>query len=56
MQDENMKDKENQSDSSDGVVEAQPVAQPQGPPPPPNGGFQAWLQVLGAHLLFFNSW
>jgi hypothetical protein len=22
----------------------------------PNGGFAAWLQVLGAHLLFFNSW
>lgn len=22
----------------------------------PNGGLQAWLQVLGAHLLFFNSW
>ncbi|KAK5999154.1 MFS-type transporter dbaD [Cladobotryum mycophilum] len=23
---------------------------------PPNGGFAAWLQVLGAFLLFFNSW
>lgn len=22
----------------------------------PDGGLQAWLQVLGAHLLFFNSW
>jgi hypothetical protein len=22
----------------------------------PNGGFQAWLQVLGAFFLFFNSW
>ena len=22
----------------------------------PNGGLKAWLQVLGAHLLFFNSW
>ncbi|KAK5064722.1 hypothetical protein LTR84_000556 [Exophiala bonariae] len=25
-------------------------------PPAPNGGFQAWIQVLGAHFLFFNSW
>ncbi|KAI1198309.1 MFS general substrate transporter [Nemania serpens] len=25
-------------------------------PPLPNGGVQAWLQVLGAFLLFFNSW
>jgi hypothetical protein len=22
----------------------------------PNGGFIAWLQVLGSFLLFFNSW
>ena len=22
----------------------------------PNGGLQAWLQVLAAHFLFFNSW
>lgn len=22
----------------------------------PNGGTLAWLQVLGAHFLFFNSW
>lgn len=24
--------------------------------PPPNGGTQAWLTVLGAHFLFCNSW
>lgn len=24
--------------------------------PPPNGGVVAWLQVLGAAFLFFNSW
>jgi hypothetical protein len=24
--------------------------------PPPNGGFKAWLQVLGAFGLFFSSW
>jgi hypothetical protein len=26
------------------------------PPPPPNGGLVAWLQVAGAFFLFFNSW
>lgn len=26
------------------------------PGPPPNGGFHAWLQVLGSFFLFFNSW
>lgn len=24
--------------------------------PPPNGGTQAWLQVLGSWMLFFNTW
>lgn len=23
---------------------------------PPNGGVQAWLQVLSAFFMFFNSW
>lgn len=56
--DENKEMQSDGSDGSDGVFEAQPLPQPQGegPPPPPNGGAQAWLQVLGAHLLFFNSW
>ncbi|CAK7217944.1 hypothetical protein SCUCBS95973_003320 [Sporothrix curviconia] len=27
-----------------------------GPPPPPNGGTRAWLQVLGAFFLNFNTW
>lgn len=26
------------------------------PGPPPNGGLQAWLQVLGGAMLFFNTW
>jgi len=26
------------------------------PPGPPNGGFQAWLQVSGAFFLFFTPW
>ena len=23
---------------------------------PPNGGLTAWLQIVGAFLIFFNSW
>lgn len=23
---------------------------------PPDGGLQAWLQVLGVHLTIFNTW
>ena len=37
---------------------AAPVAAP-GPaavPPPPNGGTKAWMQVLGAFFLNFNTW
>lgn len=26
------------------------------PDPPPNGGFNAWLQVAGSFFLFFNCW
>ncbi|KAI1371581.1 putative monocarboxylate permease [Hypoxylon crocopeplum] len=32
------------------------AAAPVGPPPPPNGGLRAWLQVLGAFFLNFNTW
>lgn len=31
-------------------------ATPSPPPPPPNGGTKAWLQVLGAFFLNFNTW
>lgn len=27
-----------------------------GPGPPPNGGAVAWVQVVGAWVLFFNTW
>lgn len=37
------------------AVTAQPP-KPTGPPPPPNGGTKAWLQVLGAFFLNFNTW
>ncbi|KOS22615.1 Riboflavin transporter MCH5 [Escovopsis weberi] len=33
-----------------------PAAAAATPPPPPDGGLMAWLQVLGAFFLFFNSW
>ncbi|KAL1900681.1 hypothetical protein Sste5346_002406 [Sporothrix stenoceras] len=33
-----------------------PLAAPSAPPPPPNGGTRAWLQVLGAFFLNFNTW
>lgn len=29
---------------------------PSGPGPPPDGGLEAWLQVLGAFFLNFNTW
>lgn len=35
---------------------AQAPAPPAGPPPPPNGGLQAWLQVLGAFFFVLNTW
>ncbi|EME87960.1 uncharacterized protein MYCFIDRAFT_48210 [Pseudocercospora fijiensis CIRAD86] len=34
----------------------QPAAAPAAPGPVPNGGVQAWLQVLGGWMLFFNTW
>lgn len=32
--------------------------QPAGPQddPPPDGGWRAWLQVLGSWMLIFNTW
>ncbi|WPG98119.1 Hypothetical protein R9X50_00090500 [Acrodontium crateriforme] len=41
----------------DQVAQQSPAAPP-GPPggPQPNGGLQAWLQVLGSFMLFFNTW
>jgi hypothetical protein len=38
--------------------EGAPVSDPdsEDPGPPPNGGFRAWLQVVGSFFLFFNCW
>jgi hypothetical protein len=47
---------ERPGDASDvtSQIEA-PIAPPQAPGIP-DGGFVAWLQVLGSFFLFFNSW
>lgn len=37
-------------------IKADEPPKPSGPPPPPNGGTRAWLQVLGAFFLNFNTW
>ncbi|KAJ6141377.1 hypothetical protein N7470_009767 [Penicillium chermesinum] len=42
--------------SPESGAEKQAVEQPAAPPSPPNGGVVAWLQVVGAFFLFFNSW
>jgi hypothetical protein len=33
-----------------------PKSQPSAIALPPDGGFEAWLQVTGAFFLFFNPW
>ncbi|EAW12156.1 putative MFS monocarboxylate transporter [Aspergillus clavatus NRRL 1] len=43
-------------EESDGEKGVAPVQETPSPPPPPNGGMVAWLQVVGAFFLFFNSW
>jgi hypothetical protein len=46
--------------AADAEAEVEPAkpAAPPGPPggPPPNGGLQAWVQVAGSWVLFFNTW
>ncbi|KAH8883579.1 MFS general substrate transporter [Thozetella sp. PMI_491] len=39
-------------------VAAEPAPEPVAPtkPPVPDGGLQAWLQVVGAFFLWFNTW
>lgn len=37
-------------------VHDQEVETSTSPKPPPDGGFKAWLQVVGSFFLFFNSW
>lgn len=44
------------AESDESESEKQTADQPAVPPPPPNGGLTAWLQVAGAFFLFFNSW
>jgi len=35
------------------VADVEAAAKPEGPP---NGGIRAWLQVVGAFVLLFNTW
>lgn len=44
------------SDSSDTEKRTPTESANKVPPPPPDGGLTAWLQVVGAFFLFFNSW
>ncbi|KAK4545574.1 hypothetical protein LTR36_002924 [Oleoguttula mirabilis] len=50
-------EKDSQPVEAAALAEAKPTGSP-GPPggPVPNGGTQAWLQVLGSWILFFNTW
>ncbi|EED12119.1 monocarboxylate transporter, putative [Talaromyces stipitatus ATCC 10500] len=41
---------------SEPKIEQPSSKRPTGPPPPPNGGLIAWLQVVGGFMLFFNTW
>lgn len=50
----NMQDKQLASEATPGdAVESEKTAKPPGPP---NGGTRAWMQVIGAFVLFFNTW
>lgn len=44
------------SDMDAEVPLEKPRADQPAPTPPPNGGLVAWLQVLGAFFLLFNTW
>lgn len=53
----NDNDEKNGDNAETTVLEPQlPTSAVSLPPPPPDGGLTAWLQVLGAHFLFFSSW
>ena len=45
-----------ESDMSNNHVNAPPAKPAAMPSPPPDGGVQAWLQVLCGFSLFFNTW
>jgi hypothetical protein len=46
-----------ESDKHEEGILPEPAVQPQvAPPPPPDGGLQAWLAVMGGFLFVLNSW
>lgn len=54
-------EKEKTDSSNDNKIETPATPEPEsvrpaGPPPPPNGGLTAWLQVAGGFMIFFNTW
>ena len=44
------------ADATPPATQQPPDPKPFGPSPPPNGGIQAWTQVAGGFMLFFNTW
>ena len=44
------------ADATPQATQQAPERKPSGPSPPPNGGIQAWTQVAGGFMLFFNTW
>lgn len=48
-------DEEKVSKNQDASATA-PAAPPSGMPKQPNGGLNAWLQVLGGFFVYFNTW
>lgn len=45
-----------EGESVPGSTTATAPAVSSGMPTPPNGGFTAWLQVLGGFFVYFNTW
>ncbi len=44
------------TETASSTATATPLVGDKAPSPPPDGGLQAWLQVLGCFFCWFNSW
>lgn len=49
-------DPSNKSEHQEKAALDSPIIPSSGPPKAPDGGLQAWLQVLGGFLIYFNTW